>query len=60
MSNLVNINFEENLYEDFKGDLEEKYFGGINEVGEPWFKKTTSGIEAEAEKLVKEFMDRNS
>ena len=60
MSNLNNINLEENLYEDYKGDLEKKYFGGINQVGEPWFKKTTSEIEAEAEKMVKEFMDRNS
>ena len=45
MSNLNNINLEENLYEDYKGDLEKKYFGGINQVGEPWFKKTTSEIE---------------
>ena len=60
MSNLVNINFEENLYEDYLEELEEKYYGGINEVGEPWFKKTTFEIEAEAEKMVKEFMDRNS
>ena len=60
MSNLNNINLEENLYEDYKGALEKKYFGGINKVGEPWFKKTDSEIEAEAEKKVKEFMDRNS
>ena len=60
MSNLANIKLEENLLEDYKEDLEKKYFGGINEVGEPWFKKTTSEIEAEAEKMVKEFMDRNS
>ena len=60
MSNLNNINLEEKLYEDYKGDLEKKYFGGINQVGEPWFKKTTSEIEVEAEKMVKEFMDRNS
>ena len=60
MSNLNNINLEEKLYEDYKGDLEKKYFGGINQVGEPWFKKTDSEMEAEAEKMVKEFMDRNS
>ena len=61
MSNLANINLEENLFEQYKEDLEKKYFGGINkELGEPWFKKTDSQIEAEAEKLVKEFMDRNS
>ena len=61
MSNLANINLEENLFEQYKEDLEKKYFGGINkELGEPWFKKTDSEIEAEAEKKVKEFMDRNS
>ena len=41
--------------------LEKKYYGGINKVlGEPWFTKTDAEIEAEAEKKVKEFMDRNS
>ena len=42
-------------------ELEKKYYGGINKVlGEPWFHKSDAEIEAEAEKKVKEFMDRNS
>jgi len=54
-------NLELNLYEDYLEELEKKYYGGINKVlGEPWFTKTDAEIEAEAEKKVKEFMDRNS
>ena len=53
--------FEIGLYEDYLDELQKKYYGGINEVlGEPWFTKTDAEIEAEAEKKVKEFMDRNS
>ena len=49
------------VYEDAIEELEKKYYGGINKVlGEPWFTKTDAEIEAEAEKKVKEFMDRNS
>ena len=49
------------LYEDYLEELQKKYYGGINKVlGEPWFTKTDAEIEAEAEKKVKEFMDRNS
>ena len=49
------------LYEDYLEELQEKYYGGINKVlGEPWFTKTDAEMEAEAEKKVKEFMDRNS
>mgnify|MGYP003643006591 FL=1 len=52
---------ELSLYEDAIEELEKKYYGGINKVlGEPWFTKTDAEIEAEAEKKVKEFMDRNS
>ena len=52
---------ELSLYEDYLEELEKKYYGGINKVlGEPWFTKTDSEIEAEAENKVKEFMDRNS
>ena len=52
---------ELSLYEDYLEELEKKYYGGINKVlGEPWFTKTDAEIEAEAEKKVKEFMDRNS
>ena len=52
---------ELSLYEDAIEELEKKYYGGINKVlGEPWFTKTDAEIEAEAEKKIKEFMDRNS
>ncbi len=52
---------ELSLYEDYLEELEKKYYGGINKVlNEPWFTKTEAEIEAEAEKKVKEFMDRNS
>ena len=49
------------LYEQYLEDLEKKYYGGFNRVlKSPWFTKTDAEIEAEAEKKVKEFMDRNS
>ena len=49
------------VYEDASEELEKKYYGGINKVlGEPWFTKTDTEIEVEAENKVKEFMDRNS
>ena len=52
---------ELSLYENYLEELEKKYYGGINKVlGEPWFTKTEAEIEAEAEKKVKDFMDRNS
>jgi|TARA_R100000995_G_scaffold69999_1_gene38578 ABC-type sugar transport system substrate-binding protein len=52
---------ELSLYEDYLEELEKKYYGGINKVlNEPWFTKTEAEIEAEAEKKVREFMDRNS
>ena len=52
---------ELSLYEDYLEELEKKYYGGINKVlGEPWFTKTDAEMEAEAEKLVNEFVDRNS
>ena len=52
---------ELSLYEDYLEELEKKYYGGINKVlNEPWFTKTDAEIEAEAEKKVKEFVDRNS
>ena len=41
--------------------MTKKYYGGFNRVlKEPWFTKTDAEMEAEAEKKVKEFMDRNS
>ena len=61
MSNEKIEALELSLYEDYLEELEKKYYGGINKVlGEPWFIKTDAEIEAEAEKKVKEFMDRNS
>ena len=52
---------ELSLYEDYLEELEKKYYGGINKVlGEAWFTKTDAEMEAEAEKKVKEFMDRKS
>ncbi len=61
MSNSKIEALELSLYEDYLEELEKKYYGGINKVlGEPWFTKTEAEIEAEAEKKVKEFMDRNS
>ena len=61
MSNEIIIKLEEGLYEDYLEELEKKYYVGINKVlGEPWFTKTDAEIEEEAEKKVKEFMDRNS
>jgi hypothetical protein len=61
MSNEIIVKLEEGLYEDYKEELEKKYYGGINKVlGEPWFTKSDAEIEEEATKKVKEFMDRNS
>jgi len=57
-------NFEIGLYEQYLEDLEKKYFQGVitwgPEKGEPYYSKTTTEMEQEAEKLVQEFMDRNS
>ncbi len=61
MSDYQIKNLELNLYETYLEELENKYYGGINKVlGEPWFTKSDAEIEAEAEKKVQEFMDRNS
>ena len=52
------------LYEQYLEDLEKKYYQGIitwgPDKGEPYYSKLPSEMKAEAEKLVKEFMDRNS
>ena len=52
------------LYEQYLEDIEKKYFQGVitwgPEKGEPYYSKTKSDMEAEAEKKVKDFMDRNS
>ena len=61
MSNEKIEALEIGLYEQYLEDLEKKYYGGFNKVlKEPWFTKTDAEMEAEAEKMVKEFMDRNS
>ena len=64
MSDPLIENFEIGLYEQYLEDLEKKYFQGVitwgPEKGEPYYSKTQSEMEQEAEKLVKEFMDRNS
>ena len=52
------------LFEDYLEKLEKKYYGGITssgpDKGDPWFHKSYKEMEAEAEKMVEEFMDRNS
>ena len=61
MSNEKIEELEIGLYEQYLEELEKKYYGGYNKVlGEPWFTKTDIEMEEEAEKFVKEFMDRNS
>tara|TARA_Y100001937_G_scaffold114363_1_gene164015 strand:- start:153 stop:347 length:195 start_codon:yes stop_codon:yes gene_type:complete len=64
MSHPLIDNFEIGLYEQYLEDLEKKYFQGTitwgPEKGEPYYSKTQSEMEKEAQKLVKEFMDRNS
>ena len=64
MSHPLIENFEIGLYEQYLEDLEKKYFQGVitwgPDKGEPYYSKTQGEMETEAEKLVKEFMDRNS
>ena len=64
MSHPLIDNFEIGLYEQYLEDLEKKYFQGVitwgPDKGEPYYSKTQSEMDEEAQKLVKEFMDRNS
>ena len=64
MSDPLIENFEIGLYEQYLEDLEKKYYQGVitwgPDKGDAYYSKTKSEMEAEAEKLVKEFMDRNS
>ena len=64
MSHPLIDNFEIGLYEQYLEDLEKKYFQGVitwgPDKGEPYYSKTQSEMDKEAQKLVKEFMDRNS
>tara|TARA_R100000426_G_scaffold73741_1_gene51495 strand:- start:203 stop:397 length:195 start_codon:yes stop_codon:yes gene_type:complete len=52
------------LYEDYLEELEKKYYRGVvawgPDKGDTYYSKTKNEMEEEAEKLVKEFMDRNS
>ena len=64
MSDPLIENFEIGLYEQYLEELEKKYYQGVvtwgPDKGEPYYSKTLSEMEEEAEKKVKEFMDRNS
>ena len=52
------------LYEQYLEELEKKYYQGVitwgPDKGDAYYSKLPSEMEAEAEKMVKEFMDRNS
>ena len=64
MSNEKIEALELGLYEQYLEDLEKKYYqGGIAwgpDKGDAYYSKLPSEMEAEAEKMVNEFMDRNS
>jgi len=52
------------LYEQYLEELEKKYYQGVitwgPDKGDAYYSKLPSEMEAEAEKMVQEFMDRNS
>jgi len=64
MSDPLIENFEIGLYEQYLEELEKKYYQGVitwgPDKGDAYYSKLPSEMEAEAEKMVKEFMDRNS
>ena len=60
MSCLENDKIEEQTYELFIDELYQKYYTGLDYVGDPAFSKSDSEIEEEAKKLTEEFMTRNS
>ena len=60
MSHLANDNLKENLYEQYIDELYQKYYTGLDYVGDPAFSKSDKEIEEEAKKEVEEFMTRNS
>ena len=60
MSHLANDNLKENLYEQYIDELYQKYYTGLDYVGDPAFSKSDSEIKEEAQKLTKEFITRNS
>jgi len=60
VSHLANDNLKEQTYELFIDELYQKYYTGLDYVGDPAFSKPDSEIEEEAKKLTEEFMTRNS
>ena len=64
MSHHLIAEFEIGLYEQYLEELEKKYYQGVitwgPDKGEAYYSKLPSEMEAEAEKMGKEFMDRNS
>ena len=64
MSHPLIEKLEIGLYEQYLEDLEKKYYQGViksgPDKGDVYYSKTQSEMEEEAEKLVEEFMDRNS
>ena len=64
MSHHLIDEFEIGLYEQYLEELEKKYYQGVitwgPDKGEAYYAKLPSEMEAEAEKMVKEFMERNS
>ena len=64
MSDPLIENLQVSLFEDYLEQIEKKYYQGVitwgPEKGEPYYSKTQSEMDKEAQKLVKEFMDRNS
>ena len=64
MSDPLIENFEIGLYEQYLEELEKKYYQGVftwgPDKGDAYYSKLPSEMQAEAEKMVKEFMDRNS
>ena len=51
---------KETTYENILDDLYQKYYTGLDYVGDPAFSKSDKEIEEEAEKLTEEFITRNS
>ena len=51
---------KEQTYEQFIDELYQKYYTGLDYVGDTAFSKSDSEIEEEAEKLTEEFITRNS
>ena len=64
MSNEKIEALEIGLYEQYLEELEKKYYQGFiawgPDKGDAYYSKLPSEMQAEAEKMVKEFMDRNS